>query len=107
MLTHKASRKTLHCAANSKYMHLLPEFCDCARIHNQLTHFNLFVASVRDFRFWAQFIRKSVNHRVMQFHFNPSETLPRIAKMKKCLSLSRSQKRSYASALGYANTREG
>ena len=33
-----------------------------------------------DFRFWAQFIRKSVNHRVMQFHFNPSETLPRIAK---------------------------
>ena len=36
-----------------------------------------------DFRFWAQFIRKSVNHRVMQFHFNPSETLHRIAKMKK------------------------
>ena len=42
-----------------------------------------------NFRFCAQFIRKSVNHRVIQFHFNPSETLPR------------SQKRSYASALGY------
>ena len=105
MLTHKASRKTLHCAANSKYMHLLPEFCDCARIHNQLTHFNLFVASVRDFRFWAQFIRKSVNHRVMQFPLTP---LGRYLELrKKCLLLSRSQKRSYASALGYANTREG
>ena len=23
------------------------------------------------FRFWAQFIRKSVNHRIMQSHFNP------------------------------------
>ena len=28
-------------------------------------------AMAGDFRFWAQFIRKSVNHRVMQFHFNP------------------------------------
>ena len=28
-----------------------------------------------DFRFWAQFIRKSVNHRVMQFHFTPNLSL--------------------------------
>ena len=36
-------------------------------------------SSASDFRFWAQFIQKSVNHRVMQFHFNPyhsSATLP-------------------------------
>ena len=36
------------------------------------------------FRFWAQFIRKSVNHRVMQSHFNPYSP-----KMRKWLSLSR------------------
>ena len=30
--------------------------------------------SGRDFRFWAQFIRKSVNYRITQFHFNPSKT---------------------------------
>ena len=47
VLTHKASRRPYTALQNSKYMHLLPEFCDCARIHNQLTRFNLFVASVQ------------------------------------------------------------
>ena len=65
------------------------------------------LASSRDFRFWAQFIRKSVNHCVMQFPLTPLGRYLGLQKMKKCLLLSRSQKRSYASALGYSNTREG
>ena len=62
-----------------------------------------------DFRLWVQFTRKSINHRVIQFHFNPyhlSAILPRIAKMKKWLSLPRQQKWSYVSVLGYANSKE-
>ena len=58
-----------------------------------------------DFRFWSQFIRKSVNYRVMLFHFNPSATYRELQKWRSgCRCLGR---RSGAMLQWYANTREG
>ena len=66
------------------------------------------------FRFWAQFIRKSAvscNTTLTLYGQHWSEPrvprLPRVitkVKMKKCLSLSRSKKKSYAAALGPASS---